>query len=120
MALSNPFSSSDAPSASRNATSADMKAAVMQQVQAEAALNNARALMEKLNMNCFEKCVPTPPDSSLSSKDQACLKSCMEKYISLWNATNKAYIGRLNREAQSGRLNGDSSFGGFGTSGGSL
>ncbi|EEQ31346.1 protein translocase subunit [Microsporum canis] len=105
MSLSNPFSSS---SGSPNLSSSEMKSAIVQQLQSEAAMNNARMLMEKLNSNCFEKCVPTP-GSSLSSGEQSCIKTCMEKYISLWNATSQSYVSRLKQENEK---NGSSGSGG--------
>ncbi|KAL1955874.1 hypothetical protein VTO42DRAFT_8032 [Malbranchea cinnamomea] len=100
MAFSNPFSSSshsNATPSSSNTTSAETKAAIIQRLQAEAALSNARTLIQSITENCFEKCIPTP-GSSFTSKDQTCLNACMEKYISLWNATSRAYIARAGRE----------------------
>ena len=47
--------------------------------------------------NCFATCIPNP-SSSLSSKEQSCLSSCMEKYIEAWNVTSRTYINRLQRE----------------------
>ncbi|KAL1985072.1 hypothetical protein VTN96DRAFT_8307 [Rasamsonia emersonii] len=92
-------SSSSGNSASSDATSAELKSALMQQVQAEAALNNARALMTKMNENCFDRCIPNP-GSSLSSQESTCLSTCMEKYISMWNTTSRAYIARIGRESK--------------------
>lgn len=92
----------------------------MKQVQQEANLVNARALIEvcihdqlnspeqeeiltwlcaqKLQENCFEKCVPKP-GSSLSSSETTCMTSCMEKYMAAWNMVNSAYIARLKQES---------------------
>lgn len=53
-----------------------------------------------MNENCFEKCVPKP-GSSLSSGEQTCFTSCMEKYMSAWNQVNAAYIERIKREQSS-------------------
>ncbi|OJD16251.1 hypothetical protein ACJ73_08897 [Blastomyces percursus] len=69
--------------------------------------------MQKVNENCFEKCIPSP-GSSLSSKEQTCLTACMEKYIQLWNATSRAYGLRANQEQKMGGVGGSSSFGGSG------
>ncbi|KAL2014402.1 hypothetical protein VTN00DRAFT_1927 [Thermoascus crustaceus] len=71
----------------------------MKQIQAEAAMTNARALMSKLNEHCFDKCIPTP-GSSLSSGEQSCLSTCMEKYISMWNTTSRTYIARVGKESK--------------------
>ncbi|PGH30637.1 hypothetical protein GX50_06589 [[Emmonsia] crescens] len=116
MSLSNPFSQSGSPSSPQ--TSADTKSAIISQVQHEAALNNARALIGKVNENCFEKCIPTP-GSSLSSKEQTCLTACMEKYIQLWNATSRAYSARMSQEHKATGAGGSSPFGGSGSGSGS-
>ncbi|KAK1973673.1 mitochondrial import inner membrane translocase subunit TIM13 [Colletotrichum cereale] len=75
-----------------------VKKSVMSQVLQEANLANARVLIEKLQENCFEKCVPKP-GSSLSSGEATCMTSCMEKYMSAWNQVNSAYINRIKQEA---------------------
>ncbi|KAI5302647.1 protein translocase subunit [Ascosphaera pollenicola] len=88
-----------------NMTSAEVKQVIINQLQSESAIANARALMTKLQENCFDKCVPTP-GSSLSSGENACLTTCMEKYISLWNNVSKAYITRVTKEQQSAGMTG--------------
>ncbi|KAG4442506.1 protein translocase subunit [Cadophora sp. M221] len=75
----------------------DPKAAVMNQVRQEAAMNNARQLIEKVNEHCFEKCVPKP-GSSLSSGETTCFTQCMEKYMSAWNTVSRQYINRIQQE----------------------
>ncbi|KAF3769864.1 Putative mitochondrial import inner membrane translocase subunit TIM13 [Cryphonectria parasitica EP155] len=77
-----------------------LKDAVMRQVQLESNTANVRILMEKMNENCFERCV-AKPGSSLSSGEQKCFTSCMEKYMSAWNQVNSAYIQRIKREQAS-------------------
>ncbi|KAK7422350.1 protein translocase subunit [Neonectria punicea] len=77
--------------------SSAVKQAVMKQVLAEANMANARVLIEKLQENCFDKCVPKP-GSSLSSGEQSCMTSCMEKYMAAWNQVNSAYIARIRQE----------------------
>ncbi|KAK4069962.1 Tim10/DDP family zinc finger domain-containing protein [Trichoderma compactum] len=77
--------------------SSSIKQSVMKQVLAEANLANARVLIEKLQENCFEKCVPKP-GGSLSSSEQTCMTSCMEKYMAAWNQVNAAYINRIRQE----------------------
>ncbi|EEH35786.1 mitochondrial intermembrane space translocase subunit Tim [Paracoccidioides lutzii Pb01] len=101
MSITNPFSQTG----SAPQTSAEMKSAIMTQVQQETAMSNARALINKVNENCFEKCIPSP-GSSLSSKEQSCLTSCMEKYIQMWNATSRAYIARIGQEQKAAGLGG--------------
>ena len=105
--------------------SADPKSAVMNQVRQEAAMNNARLLIEvpiypssplthflyscsethrtgadspkKINDHCFERCVPKP-GSSLSSGETTCFTQCMEKYMAAWNTVSRQYIGRIQQE----------------------
>ncbi|KAK4123728.1 hypothetical protein N657DRAFT_572890 [Parathielavia appendiculata] len=71
-------------------------AIIRQQLQATNAAN-ARTLIENINEKCFERCVPKP-GSSLLSSEQTCLTQCMEKYMAAWNEVNAAYIRRLQQE----------------------
>ncbi|CRG88956.1 hypothetical protein PISL3812_05991 [Talaromyces islandicus] len=93
------FGSSSSSSPAADPSSTELKNALMKQVQAEAAMTNARALVGKINENCFDRCI-TSPGSSLSSGETSCLSSCMEKYISVWNATSRAYINRVQLETK--------------------
>ncbi|KAI5201522.1 hypothetical protein E4T42_02258 [Aureobasidium subglaciale] len=84
-------------------TSASQTQAIKQQVAQEAAVANARQLVEKLNEHCFERCIPKP-GASLSSGESTCYSQCMEKYMSAWNVVSKQYINRIQREAGAGGL----------------
>ncbi|KAJ5666384.1 uncharacterized protein N7477_008832 [Penicillium maclennaniae] len=95
-------SSTTAPSKS----SEEIKAALVQQLQQEAAMSNARALIGKINEHCYDACVPAP-GTSLSSKESGCLSSCMEKYIAMWNVTSRTYIARVSQESK--KMGGDAS-----------
>lgn len=53
-----------------------------------------------MNEECYLKCVPKP-GTSLSSGEQTCFTSCMEKYMAAWNQVNAAYIERIKKEAAS-------------------
>ncbi|EQL02538.1 hypothetical protein G6O67_006759 [Ophiocordyceps sinensis] len=77
--------------------STSVKQSVMKQVLAESNLANARALIEKLQESCFDKCVPKP-GTSISSGEQTCLTTCMEKYMAAWNQVNSAYINRIRQD----------------------
>ncbi|KAI4221420.1 MAG: hypothetical protein L6R36_006921 [Xanthoria steineri] len=79
-----------------NHTSSDPKTQVMDQIRQEAALNNARALITKLNGHCFDKCIPSP-GTSLSRKEESCLSSCMEKYMGMWNIVSRVYIAQIQK-----------------------
>uniref|UniRef100_A0A093V2Z5 Mitochondrial import inner membrane translocase subunit n=1 Tax=Talaromyces marneffei PM1 TaxID=1077442 RepID=A0A093V2Z5_TALMA len=97
-------SSSSTPS---EQSSAELKNALMQSVQAEAAVANTRILInltkggqiQKINENCFDRCIPTP-GSTLSAGESTCLSSCMDKYINLWNVTSRAYVSRVQKESK--------------------
>lgn len=52
---------------------------------------------QKLQESCFDKCVPKP-GTSISSSEQTCLTTCMEKYMAAWNQVNSAYINRIRQE----------------------
>ncbi|RMD43418.1 hypothetical protein DV735_g1764, partial [Chaetothyriales sp. CBS 134920] len=67
-----------------NATSAQIRQRLQNAVLYQTNVMNAKFLISKVNENCFEKCVPTP-GTILSSKEQACLSSCLEKYVEAWN-----------------------------------
>lgn len=92
----------------------------MAQVQQEAAMQNARMLVEvqhikypacisrsnipqKLNEHCFDRCVPKP-GTSLSKGEEGCFTACMEKYMSSWNTVSKQYVARIQRESQQGAV----------------
>ncbi|KAF4313725.1 protein translocase subunit [Botryosphaeria dothidea] len=81
-----------------NISSSDPKTAVMQQVRQEAAVANARQLVEKLNEHCFERCVPKP-GTSLSKGEETCFTQCMEKYMSAWNVVSRQYIAKLQQNS---------------------
>jgi import inner membrane translocase subunit TIM13 len=44
------------------------------------------------------------PGTSLSSGEEGCFKSCMEKYMSAWNTVSKQYVARIQRESAAGGL----------------
>ncbi|EYE97697.1 protein translocase subunit TIM13 [Aspergillus ruber CBS 135680] len=77
----------------------EIKSTIIKQLQQEAAVNNARQLIGKVNEHCFDKCIPSP-GSTLSSSEEGCLSTCMEKYISLWNVASKSYIARVGKESK--------------------
>ncbi|KAI4174574.1 MAG: hypothetical protein LQ343_002147 [Gyalolechia ehrenbergii] len=85
-----------------NAMNSDLKSQLLDQIRQEAAVNNARALITKLNAHCFEKCVPSP-GASLSKREEGCLSACMEKYMATWNVVSRTYIAQVQKTA--GRAN---------------
>ncbi|KAK3357488.1 Tim10/DDP family zinc finger-domain-containing protein [Lasiosphaeria hispida] len=74
-----------------------VKKAIIKQVQLESNMNNAKQLIEKINENCFQRCVPKP-GSTLSSSESTCATSCMEKYMAAWNLVNASYVKRIQQE----------------------
>ncbi|KAK4945087.1 protein translocase subunit [Elasticomyces elasticus] len=79
-------------------SSSDPKTEIMNQIRQEAAVANARQLVEKLNEHCFERCVPKP-GASLSSGETTCYTTCMEKYMAAWNTVSRQYVARIQRES---------------------
>ncbi|KHJ31832.1 putative mitochondrial import inner membrane translocase subunit tim13 [Erysiphe necator] len=75
-------------------SSQDQKAAVMRQVRDEATLANGKQLIEKVNDNCFEKCIPKP-GAALSTSETSCLTQCMEKYMMAWSIVHRQYTNRI-------------------------
>ncbi|GAM85274.1 hypothetical protein ANO11243_032780 [Dothideomycetidae sp. 11243] len=69
------------------------------EIRKQAAMENARHLVEKLNEHCFERCVPKP-GTSLSSSETSCFTHCMEKYMAAWDTVSRQYIGKI--QAQGG------------------
>ncbi|KAL9044594.1 MAG: hypothetical protein Q9214_002277 [Letrouitia sp. 1 TL-2023] len=86
---------------SSSSSRSDTKTAILDQIKQEAAINNARLLITKLNGHCFDKCVLSP-SSSFSKKEEACLTQCMEKYMDTWNIVSRQYIARIQRSSEAG------------------
>ncbi|KAJ6260194.1 hypothetical protein Dda_4418 [Drechslerella dactyloides] len=70
------------------------KAIWMEKIKQEAAVEQARALIDKVSDNCFDKCVPKP-GSQLSGSETTCINLCMEKYMDAWNVVSRKYIERI-------------------------
>ncbi|RKU48053.1 protein translocase subunit [Coniochaeta pulveracea] len=81
--------------------SESVKKAVIRQILTESNTANARQLIEKVNENCFEKCIPKP-GTSVSSSESSCVTQCLEKYMAAWNQVNQAYIRRIQQEVGNG------------------
>ncbi|ERF71878.1 hypothetical protein EPUS_01793 [Endocarpon pusillum Z07020] len=105
--LPNPFSSSSSSSSSTqsnttspsSAESTALKNQIMQTLQTEGNVQNAKYLIQKVNENCFNHCIPADASTSLTRSESTCLSACMEKYIEAWNTTSRTYIARISREA---------------------
>ncbi|KAK3322429.1 mitochondrial import inner membrane translocase subunit TIM13 [Apodospora peruviana] len=78
-----------------------VKKAIIKQVILEANIQNSRHLVEKINENCFEKCIPKP-SSSITSGEKTCVTNCMEKYMAAWNHVNATYMRRVQEEVNKG------------------
>ncbi|KAM7202115.1 putative mitochondrial import inner membrane translocase [Naviculisporaceae sp. PSN 640] len=83
--------------------SESVKKAIIKQVILEANIQNSRQLVEKINENCFDKCIPKP-GSSITSGEKTCVTQCMEKYMAAWNLVNQTYVRRVQQEVASGSL----------------
>ncbi|PSK51731.1 hypothetical protein B9Z65_2998 [Elsinoe australis] len=69
------------------------------EIRKQAAMENARHLVEKLNEHCFERCVPKP-GSSLSSSESTCFTHCMEKYMGAWDTVSRQYVSKIQTQPQ--------------------
>ncbi|ORY34722.1 putative mitochondrial import inner membrane translocase subunit tim13 [Naematelia encephala] len=67
------------------------------QIQQELAVANAQQLINKINENCFEKCI-TRPSTSLSSSEEQCLGRCMTLYMAAFDQVSKSYVARVSKE----------------------
>jgi import inner membrane translocase subunit TIM13 len=113
---------------------ADAKTEVMQQVRQQAALQNARFLVDVSTVpqhatifphfrgltysfccthtnlklqKVNEHCFERAipnPGSSISSAEQTSFTNCMEKYMAAWNTTSRQYLGHLQRGAGAGGM----------------
>jgi len=63
---------------------------------------NAQELMDKLSKTCFMKCI-TKPSTSLSSSEETCLQSCMDRYLEAFNIVSKTYVARITKERSEAR-----------------
>ncbi|KEF60253.1 uncharacterized protein A1O9_05103 [Exophiala aquamarina CBS 119918] len=93
--ISSPFSNASSSSAQ---PPSEIRQKIQNAIAMQSSVENAKFLIQKVNENCFEHCIPAP-GSSLSSKEQGCLSSCMEKYIEAWNLTSRTYNNRLHRDS---------------------
>ncbi|RSH93335.1 protein translocase subunit [Saitozyma podzolica] len=66
------------------------KEQMKQQIQQEQLIN-------KINENCYEKCVPKP-SSALSSSEEQCLSRCMTLYMAAFDQVSKSYVARVSKE----------------------
>ncbi|OAP59041.1 hypothetical protein AYL99_06339 [Fonsecaea erecta] len=108
-----PSTSFSSPSGANTTTPGVTLQRIQSAISEQSNVANAKQLISNVHTNCFEKCVPNP-GSSLSSTEQKCLTSCMEKFIDAWNVTSRTYTARLQRESASfaGGIGGGSGAGG--------
>lgn len=82
----------------------EKKEAIIDRIRRDVAMANATQLLEKINSNCFEKCV-TKIGSRLESGDEKCLSNCADKYMNSYNIVSRSLIGRLQKESSAGGMN---------------
>ncbi|OXC67388.1 mitochondrial import inner membrane translocase subunit TIM13 [Cryptococcus neoformans] len=73
------------------------KEQMKQSIQQELAIANAQQLINKINENCFAKCV-TKPSTSLSSSQESCLSQCMTLYMAAFDQVSRSYVARISKE----------------------
>ncbi|PWN87888.1 hypothetical protein FA10DRAFT_255554 [Acaromyces ingoldii] len=85
---------SSALSGIKGGSAQEKKEAIKAQVSSEIAMANAQQLITKATEKCFAKCV-TSPSTSLSSKEEKCLGSCLERYFEAFNLVSSTYVRRV-------------------------
>ncbi|KAI1457691.1 Tim10/DDP family zinc finger-domain-containing protein [Annulohypoxylon moriforme] len=71
------------------------------QIKEQTDMENTKMLVEKINDQCFERCI-LKPGSSFSSSEQTCTSQCVDKYLRAWNVIHTAHINRI-QQAQDNR-----------------
>jgi len=59
--------------------------------------NEVADFIQKVNRNCFERCIPKP-GSSLSSKENSCVTACAEKYLKAFNVVGQEVVKHMQAE----------------------
>ncbi|KAH8080892.1 Tim10/DDP family zinc finger-domain-containing protein [Filobasidium floriforme] len=95
--MSSFFSSGNAQTASDMQTK---KEEVKQRITQELAVANAQTLINKINENCFAKCV-TKPSTSLGSSEETCLSRCLSLYMAAFDQVSRSYVSRISKERSS-------------------
>ncbi|CAD6565419.1 MAG: protein translocase subunit [Tremellales sp. Tagirdzhanova-0007] len=83
-----------------SSSSSDMqqrKDQMKQSIQQELAVANAQQLINRINENCFAKCV-TRPSTTLSNSEQTCLSQCLNLYMAAFDQVSKSYVARISKE----------------------
>ncbi|WVR08022.1 mitochondrial import inner membrane translocase subunit TIM13 [Kwoniella sp. DSM 27419] len=88
-------------SGSGSSDMAARKDQVKQQIQQELAIANAQQLINKINENCFAKCI-TKPSTSLTSSQESCLSQCMTLYMAAFDQVSRSYVSRISKERGTG------------------
>ncbi|WVN89907.1 mitochondrial import inner membrane translocase subunit TIM13 [Cryptococcus depauperatus CBS 7841] len=84
-------------SSSANSDVASRKEQMKSQIQQELAIANAQQLVNKINENCFAKCI-TKPGPSLSGSQESCLSHCMSLYMAAFDQVSRSYVARISKE----------------------
>ncbi|ODN72901.1 mitochondrial import inner membrane translocase subunit TIM13, variant 1 [Cryptococcus amylolentus CBS 6039] len=61
------------------------------------AVANAQQLINKINENCFAKCV-TKPSTELTGSQETCLSQCMGLYMAAFDQVSRSYVQRISKE----------------------
>ncbi|WVF68250.1 mitochondrial import inner membrane translocase subunit TIM13 [Kwoniella sp. CBS 6097] len=73
------------------------KEQMKQQISQELAIANAQQLINKINENCFAKCIQKPT-TSLTSSQESCLSQCMTLYMAAFDQVSRSYVARISKE----------------------
>ncbi|ODO08477.1 mitochondrial import inner membrane translocase subunit TIM13 [Cryptococcus wingfieldii CBS 7118] len=83
--------------AAGTADMANRKEQMKQSIQQELAIANAQQLINKINENCFAKCV-TKPSTELTGSQETCLSQCMGLYMAAFDQVSRSYVQRISKE----------------------
>ncbi|KAK9478584.1 Tim10/DDP family zinc finger-domain-containing protein [Lipomyces japonicus] len=64
------------------------------------AMANASELINKITDNCYDKCIGSNPEPSLTNSNQQCLQKCSEKYLQAWNIISREFVSRAEKESR--------------------
>lgn len=60
-------------------------------------INVLTSLIQNVNKNCFHRCIQKP-GSSVSTKENACISACAEKYLKAFNVVGQEVVKHMQNE----------------------
>lgn len=66
------------------------------EIGTEIATEYAKSLMNAINDNCFQLCVPQP-GATLSPTESKCVDDCTAKFVKAWSVVSQSYMARIKK-----------------------